>query len=457
MTKYFIFEGEENCPCGRLKTYNECCRGRVDLYFDFWNKKGFSWLTPEFCRALAAVCGIAPRKGEIVPTAPKIYEALCRINDGLYNNKNPDERSLFVNGLFEKFMELINKKDLLKEIRLGFSRAVNLIERLDELLENNKGEKDHRKVQSEAIKKALKDWLDEEIVEEDNEDMVWEFFGALRAEEHTLEEREVLVYALKCFVDKEPSENPCWEAVLKASISDAISALEDIEEYCEPEDVDEVPILEKEVVERHPMLRRELSERAFSMAAPALDIILNGRLQFELPAYAVLGGLKACKDYLLELFAIGKYADINGQEFKKKLKELSLEDELYQALQEKAWNTDYEIFLKTVSEYLENWLQGEGKGEPGYIRSAVDFLRSCLSDFILDNTASLYMMVYIFSIYSVVMRKEASLPVRGDKEAHGIRWDEILTVEGMEEYSRYLEEKKQLAAAAHVRRVSKAL
>ncbi|WP_192868101.1 SEC-C domain-containing protein [Calderihabitans maritimus] len=448
MAGYFDFERNEPCPCGSGRKYKKCCRNTVEDYYMSWREKDWSLMEPPFAQALAALCGLRPDRDERVPGVEEVEEALSYIEDNFFQKEKEEDLVAFLSGMANEFMRLLKEDEYFRHIRLSLDEAVDLSEHLDEHV-SELGQDPDREAFENVFEAVMTEWL-EKMGEEENGDLAWKIFFGLRQKGYALRERAALLFALKLFSEKiRTATNPFWEAVVRVSIFEAWKGMEELEKFRE----NEGKVTMEEILEKYPIIKKDISQRHYIKLLPAIGLILTGRLEFKLPAYAVLGGiLKAVEHQAKRVLEEGK-SDFPAEDLSEKLKDLSPDDELNRLLVETAWDIDYEIFVDTAVTFLDNWLHNEGKDETEEVREAVKVLKESFGDSLVDSSATVYFMHYVLCLAHAFGRREASLPVLGDEKGPGIAWEQIYTPEGLEAYARYLEKMGKPEAAEHVRRV----
>jgi len=450
---YFHFERNEPCPCLSGRKYKKCCMNRLeDYYRRFKSLRG--WLEPEFAEALAALCGLQAEGDERVPEAEEIDEALELIEKGFLREEDEDNRFDFMYNTLSDFAGMLAEDDSFRHIRFTLKEVDDFMGVLDSKLETPDEEpgKDELEV---FFLEALDEWLPRVVSEEDNRGLAWAIFDGLRERSYPLSERTALVTALMvCLQNKRPVDNPIWEAIVRVSV-DEIGRIQEELERLKGRAASNTVEMER-LMGKYPMLKEDISEKILSMTAPALKCIDEGKISFELPAYAVLGGLLTIfkvldevKDWEgldKELFEWLENAGVQGAgEFS---------GIFYKAVFVNAWETDYDIFVAAANHFFEDWLAGEGRNAGEEVRDSVEKLMCAIGDGYFESTRLINVFLYSRGILNALERGKTALAEWGDAEGPGIALENLLTAEGLEVYAGYLEGKENAFAAEHVRQVA---
>ncbi|KUK09981.1 MAG: hypothetical protein XD50_1725 [Clostridia bacterium 41_269] len=466
MPGYFHFERNEPCPCMSGRKYKKCCISRLENYYQRF-KILREWLEPEFAEALAAVCGLPAEENEHVPEVAEIDEALELIERGFWEEEDEENSFDFIYNTLIDFINMLASDGNFRHIRFGMKEIEDFMSFLDakiETLEKEPGE-DELEV---LFRKAMEEWLPKVISEEDSEDLAWAIFEGLRKRKYPLNERTALVTAfMVCLQSKKPLDNPIWEAIVRVSLDEVIKIQKELERLKDEKEGGRKIEEDREVVaaateiehliEKYPLLREDVSNRILSMAEPALKAIGINKINFELPAYAVLGGLLTIFNKVRSLVNLKEkfFEWLESAGFQNGGKEIG--EIFYDAIFKNAWETDYDIFIAATNRFFEEWLTGKEKSADKELRDSVKKLMSAVGDSHFASTFMIHVFLYSKGILSVLERGKIALAEWGDTEGPGIDFEDLLTPEGLEIYAGYLNEKGNVSAAEHVRKVKKML
>ncbi len=471
MSDLLKVQRNDSCPCGSGKKYKKCCLQQVEELEKRWQKEGYFWFTPEFRQALAMVCGLAQQQKEEGNDQEDVYyqlkEGLDELGEKFFEKQSEikavDE---YISHLMKVFNDLLTKNPFYQEMRLSLQQGMEVLRPANKaMLDAGTGEGDEQekeKMQA-ALQEAIRTWLVEQIDQQANDWFVLSLMKGLQRPSYSLDERSAQLLALYLALQKKPEENDFWDILVRVVLQETYQVIEQLDKaglwkqgLQKAEQADQ-SAQEKmdELMKQNPTYRLEIIRKINETAKSAQDLIARGRLRLHLAPYAVLGGLLAVREVLagqdIQAGEPGKEGTFT-QRLADKVQSFiqTLQENELMEMVTKNWVEDYDLFIATMRQYLEQWLHEEGREMSQQERDQVRHCREILGS---GHEGRLSFFCYIVALVSFLETIDGVLEVdnsRLEKET-GMPAVEFLTSAGLEQYAKSLENEEKPDAARHVR------
>ena len=471
MSEMLKLQRNDPCPCSSGKKYKKCCLQQVEELEKQWQEEGYPWFTPEFRQALAMVGGLAQQYKEEGKEQAGVY---YRLKEGLdelgekFFEKQSEIKAVdeYISHLMKVFHDLLTKNPFYQEMRLSLKQGMEVLRRANKaMVEAGTGagdEQEKEKMQA-ALQETTRTWLVEQIDQQANDWFVWNLMKGLQGPSYSLDERSAQLLALYLALQKKPEENDFWAILVRVALQETYQVIEQLDKaglwkqglqgaeqagQSAQGGVDEL-------MQQNPTYRLEIIRKIGETAISAQDLIGRGRLRLYLAPYAVLGGLLAAQEVLAgqdiqagEPGKEGTFAQRLADKVQSFIQTLQ-ENELMETVT-KNWVEDYDLFIATMRQYLEQWLHEEGREMPQSERDQVRHCREILGS---GHEGRLPFFSYIVALVSFLETKDGALVLdssRLEKET-GVPVEEFFTSDGLEQYAKSLESEEKPDAARHVR------
>lgn len=499
MSELLKMQRNKLCPCDSGKKYKKCCHDRVEEQEKLWKNEGYYWMSPEMKQALALVSGLEPDKKEEVPDFTQLKEAADELDKGIFN-KELEIKAIddYISRLLSAFTDLLKKDDYFQEMRLSLTQGIDILQKANNKMSEEEPAQDHGQDQEQeqeqgqqdkmavVLQEVIRNWLAEQIDERRNDWFLWKMMDGLRKRSYTLEERATLLFSIYNTLSQKAEVNQFWDSLIRVVISESFQALNQLGEITgegddsslAAEDAEDGFITEKmnELMQQNPTYRREVMARISEISSFTMDMISEGKLKLELPPYAVLGGLLAAKQTLRENAervdrkeneergGANGDKEKSAQLYQKLMEKVQylvslLKEENMMETMSKNWIADYDLFIDSTRQVMEQWLQTEGKENPKRERELIKQASAILGS---GHEARLSFFLYLAAV-AFFLEKKKSVETKWDGEVlvfdnprlekeTGQKAEELFTSDGLEQYAKSLEEEQKTGASQHVRK-----
>lgn len=415
--KFFQVERNEDCPCGSGRKFKKCCQGQVEEATRRISQavgQGCTAEGREVIEVLGFLSGLQTDEGGQMPAPETLGKILAEAWEDETHAALEDDAAL--NRLSVQFQMLLSEKPLLRHLRV----PVWLFDYPDD--------------------------DDFDIIEYFNhQQFIFEALElmctSLLYDDYTEDELKVLLAGLGWLV-VDNSREIFLRSVLFKTRSELAAVSKEMEGVFENnggEQNGEAYQMLRDILDQYPAYEKMLADAIYEDAAFAVEAVIQGDVELEVPLYSVLGGIYALISELVD-----RFSELLDSEDRPLLVLPSLDEALIDG-------DEYIFFLVgLVASIVENIKDNQGS-ELGDSLGKLLLYITCLNE---DSQNALITFLYMRSACSFLVGLPLVVQEAGVEFGAPMDFcDEDL----IERYAGYLESQGQQEEAAHVREIYRSM